>query len=266
MRARDGTPTRKGPMTSTSEFSYRSTTIRGATAHASGGFPYLVTRICSGFHHVIPLPRLPLDDLCERAARQHDANRLPTCLAIAWDNAVGFGADSACTLLETVPFASFTLCDRLQAAVTDVDDAELEERRGLLRRFSEEVGYVVAAGRFVLADRLDILREPSAEEIGRLSGHDVDSVPVGLDLCAQCGKYRGECLDTVAEYQGLVARVRCLCENDTRCAGCGALFSSERLDSGSYNEDDGMVWHIPAFPALSHRCGKPRVPLTLEIP
>ena len=53
---------------------------------------------------------------------------------------------------------------------------------------------------------------------------------------------------------GLVVRVHCRCENDIRCARCGALFGGRKLNANNFDPADRTVWHVPGFAALEHRC------------
>jgi hypothetical protein len=75
------------------------------------------------------------------------------------------------------------------------------------------------------------------------------TIPDGLTRCAVCGELEGEFL-----YKGphdpkpTLASVRCLCDGLV-CGNCG----QERMHrpiSDYYNEEDGRVWHVPAFMAL----------------
>src|SRR2546426_6130422 len=53
------------------------------------------------------------------------------------------------------------------------------------------------------------------------------SVPMGLVVCADCGFWKGECLDPNAEFRGKVMRVHCGCDNWNRCAARSEEHTSE---------------------------------------
>ncbi len=95
-------------------------------------------------------------------------------------------------------------------------------------------------------------RYPTPEEEDRLAGMHCDGVPRGLLPCPSCGEWRGECFDTLCRE--LVVRVHCVCENDNRCAGCGELLHSWKLNSNNFDPVDRKIWHVPGFIGLGHRC------------
>jgi hypothetical protein len=110
------------------------------------------------------------------------------------------------------------------------------------------------ANTYILGDVTKGGRLPTADEEERLAGMHADNVPRGLWPCPRCGEWRGECLDTL--IRELVVRVHCLCENDNRCAACGELLHTRKLNANHFDPADGKIWHTPAFAALGHRCGK----------
>ena len=95
-------------------------------------------------------------------------------------------------------------------------------------------------------------RYPTPEEEERLAGTHADGVPRGLLPCHSCGEWRGECFDTLCRQ--LVVRVRCVCENDNRCASCGELLHSRKLNSNYFDPVDKKIWHTPGFSGLDHSC------------
>ena len=56
------------------------------------------------------------------------------------------------------------------------------------------------------------------------------------------------------QFAGLIMRSRCLCENDTLCAGCGQPLAERRVNANYYDVGDRHIWHVPAFKAFDHRC------------
>lgn len=128
---------------------------------------------------------------------------------------------------------------------------DLADRRGRLREF---VSRRTPSAGYLLGDVTKGGKPATAEERILLEGRQANGVPRGLTRCAACPRWRGSCLDPEPCWDGLVMRVACLCENDTRCARCGLTLAAERLGSNSYDERDGKIWHVPAFMGLSHRC------------
>ncbi len=82
-------------------------------------------------------------------------------------------------------------------------------------------------------------------------------MPVGLVPCAECGGWRGECLDPNPPCHGKVLRVQCRCENHNRCARCGEPFAQFRLNANHYDAGLGVIVHVPGFCALTHACAAP---------
>src|SRR2546426_1431659 len=80
------------------------------------------------------------------------------------------------------------------------------------------------------------------------------SVPMGLVVCADCGFWKGECLDPNAEFRGKVMRVHCGCDNWNRCAACGETLYPFRLNANYYDQREGAVVHVPGFSGLIHEC------------
>ena len=58
------------------------------------GFPYLVTRVVTAHRHIALLPDdMTVDELCDIAQRQFQANKLDTCLVVS-ENRESQPADS----------------------------------------------------------------------------------------------------------------------------------------------------------------------------
>jgi hypothetical protein len=186
---------------------------------------------------------------------QFGANQLPTGVVLGWGRIVYFENGANVRFAGEIPHALVSVTGRMRTLHRQLGDRDLRTRKLELSQFVEQYGTSPnERNSYYLADRMEILREPSGNELALLRGRSRDGIPLGLTECPSCGKYRGECLDSTSGYKGLVVRARCRCENDTRCVGCGAHFATDRLQSGAYNPSDRCVWHVPAFAALMHKC------------
>jgi hypothetical protein len=213
---------------------------------AFDGYPYLVTPLGPGLCHYIVLPGdLGIDELVHLARRQHAANRLRTCLVLGPATAVHL-ADEGETLGE-VPWCNIPVSDGLMGPEEFPPTVDLRERQQRLRAFIAE-----GPASWTVIDSMPG-RPATAEELVRLSGTDLDGVPVGLVRCTVCTAYRGECLGSTQQPY-LVVRVFCRCENHNRCARCLHRLYEHRLDGCYYDEGERTVIHVPAFGGLSHRC------------
>src|SRR5213078_223909 len=96
----------------------------------------------------------------------------------------------------------------LEAAIKEYPArrAEVLRQRGMLPSADFVVGDLTKGG-----------RDATPAELEVLSGRQADSVPNGLSLCADCGLWKGQCLDPSPEFHGKVMRVCCRCENRNRC-------------------------------------------------
>ena len=219
------------------------------------GFPYLVTRIVPGLHHIILLPRGGTAvEYLGFARLQSEYNRLPTCLAVSTDRCVYFPADGNPYASANLPRAGTIVSEALKPVVPVPRSAELSIRRMRLVRI-EEGQYRGPGTTIMFGDLTKGGRPPSPEEENRLAGTHADGVPKGLLPCLSCGEWRGECFDTL--NTGLVVRVHCTCENDNRCARCGGLLSDRKLNANFFYPVDLTIWHVPGFAALEHPCGRP---------
>src|SRR5262249_54037782 len=144
------------------------------------------------------------------------ANRLQTCLAFRPDEALYLEADGAGARTDAPPRGGILVAGKLRPC------AALAPAAGEAARVARLDGYVAAQRRrgYLLGDLRNGVRRASAAEAARLEGGGPDGVPRGLARCGACGEWAGECLDPNPLLRGLVVRVRCSCENDTRCAGC----------------------------------------------
>ena len=107
---------------------------------------------------------------------------------------------------------------------------------------------------FVVGDLTKGGRQATPDDLQALSGRQSSGVPMGLALCADCGLWKGECLDPSPEFSGKVMRVFCLCENRNRCARCGETLYRFRLNGNVYDVRTDTVVHVPGFSGLSHQC------------
>ena len=96
-------------MSSLQSIPFRTIEHDNVAMHAFGGFPYLVTWIAPGLHHLLLLPALEEEMLVEAALAQWTANRLPTCLCLDWDRSVFINDDGEPPPADDIPYASLTV-------------------------------------------------------------------------------------------------------------------------------------------------------------
>lgn len=215
------------------------------------GFPYLVTRIVPAMYHIIVLPDdLGAGDLLDIARRQVQANALPTCLARAADSAI-FIAPGGREDRAEPPRGGIIVTDRLRPCRSFPATGTLTARRSALAR---HVAAVTPRSGYVVGDLTKGGRPATLEETVVLAGRQPNGVPRGLVRCGRCAEWRGRCLDPSPELAGQVMDVHCRCANDNRCAACGGLLHTRKLNANTYNEVDGQVWHTPGFSGLAHAC------------
>ena len=215
-------------------------------------FPYLLTRLVPTLYHVLLVPEGMLrDEAAAAARRQAAANRLPTCLALGPDEALFLDADGGEAWTDAAPRGGNLVVGKLRPC------AALAPAAGEAARVARLDAYVAARrrGGYLLGDLKKGGRPPRPAEAARLEGVGPDGVPRGLVRCGTCGEWAGECLDPSPLLSGLVVRVNCRCQNETRCAGCGRPLHEREVNANYYNPADGQVWHVPGFCGLSHRCG-----------
>jgi hypothetical protein len=200
------------------------------------GFPYLVTRIVPALYHIILLPAgLPRTKYLDLLARQRQANRLTTSLALG-DSTAWYGGE--------------IVTGKLQSSEVFQPTPELIARRARLDRFVTSHN----SGGYLFGDLTKGGRPATPEEREALAGCRSNGTPTGLDPCIQCGEWRGTCLDPNPRFAGMVMTVHCRCENHNLCALCGKRLADRRLNANYYDEDDGIVRHVPGFSGLGHRC------------
>jgi hypothetical protein len=185
------------------------------------------------------------------ALRQTLANRLDTCLVLADNHAVYFGASGDSQKSETPPAGGSVLSGQLLPAIDFLESEDIRARREELEAFAAQTR---ANGGHLMGDLTKGGRPATEEEMGRLAGTEADGRPVGLQRCARCRGYHGTCLDPSEDFRGQVMTVHCACENRNRCARCGEQLYEHRLNANYYDPADGHIWHVPGFCGLSHRC------------
>jgi hypothetical protein len=220
------------------------------------GFPYIISRIAPSLYHINLLPldaRYSFYRLRDIVRRQVDANCLRACFVLDEDKCLYLEPDGRERPSADIPRGGHIEYGKLVLCEPIPETEDLVHREEMLKLYAAPHGS--AGGTMILmGDVTKGGRHPTEEEIRMLRGRQEHGVPVGLERCPRCGEWRGECFDTLDCNADLIVKVRCVCEYDTRCAGCGRPFHERRIDSNYYCETDGKIWHIPGFAALSHRC------------
>jgi hypothetical protein len=215
------------------------------------GFPYLVSNLSAGIFHIALLPSdIDLDDLKRIAWTQTAHSGFGSCLVLGADLCFYSAPNGKISQSGRIPaggvnfLGKLRLCQRVQVG---------KERQVRLREYVAQHGPQGA----VFGDISKGGRRVAGDEIDELGGQQDDGVPVGLGRCDVCGEWRGECLDPDPKFSGLVMRVRCLCDNDTRCARCGYPFGERAVNANYF--DAGTIWHVPGFAAFRHKCSVFRI-------
>jgi hypothetical protein len=216
------------------------------------GFPYLITRVVPAMYHCILLPDdLSIESASEITRRQARANRLQTCLAFKRHRALYIASDGTEHWTASVPSGCILLADYLRPCCAFLDTSVFSERRRRLKEFAEQIRPRVGCA---FGDLTKGGREPTFEESVLLAGTQPSGVPRGVARCIRCGEWRGRCIDPNPRFEGMVMDVHCWCDNDNRCAACGAPLYERKLNANYYDERDRKIWHVPGFSGLSHRC------------
>lgn len=215
------------------------------------GFPYIWTRLVAAFYHIILLPgSYPILDLTEITRKQAQANNLPTCLVLDPAECIYFYPGGQQGVSDRVPRGSSLISSKLKASCHLPQSRELAQRARRLEEFQRQQ----KGGRYVLGDRTEGGRKATEAELQTLSGRQENGVPKGLVQCSSCGKWHGSCFDPIPEFNGLLLRVHCICENDNYCARCGGHLYERKLNANFYRQDIGEVLYVPAFCGLNHKC------------
>jgi len=233
--------------------------------------PYLVIEIVAALYHLTVLPADFGDDDLEAIARaQVEANRLDACLVLGERRVLAIDAEGVERRETEVPFRLFghwisaAVTRRLRTARPLPPTDEVLRRQTALEAAIREYparraevlrqrGMLPPAD-FVVGDLTKGGRDATPDEFQTLSGRQSSGLPIGLARCADCGLWKGECLDPSTEFSGKVMRVACGCENWNRCARCGGMLYRFRLNANVYDVRTDTVVHVPGFSGLSHQC------------
>src|SRR5438046_5438826 len=214
--------------------------------------PYLVVEIVAGLYHLTVLPAEFGDDDLEAIARaQVRAYRLGACLVLGERRVLAIDAEGVERRDTEVPFRLFghwisaAVTRRLRTArpLPPTDevllrqtalDAALKEYPARRAEALRQRGMLPPAD-FVVGDLTKGGRAATPAELAALSGRQPNGVPVGLVQCADCGFWKGQCLDPSPEFRGKIMRVCCRCETQNRCAACGETLHRLRLDPIYYD-------------------------------
>ena len=217
-------------------------------------YPYLIVHPVVGINHILLVPRaLAPPTLYWIAQQQRTANRLPVTIALSEQMSMVYPLEGQASLLRRDPFPGFPVTGAIEGGVRFRRTAELQERAARLDDFVRK--HRMRGFRF--GDPWKDGRRATIEEAQWLFGRQAEGVPAGLRRCAECGDWRGECLDPeLGEAYGedFVVPVRCRCENWNRCARCHRPFEGRRLNSNYYDPRDGNIWFVSGMHALDHRC------------
>ena len=222
------------------------------TTQVFDGFPYLVVRLAPAVYFLALVPvNVARTELAELARRQAVANGLSTCLAFGLCDGVFCEPDGSVQPRDLIPRGGTQVTGPLRLGHEFEHGGEMAARAvrlaAYLRSRLPKAGYV-------MGDLTKGGRPATAAERDRLAGAQKDGVPRGLERCAECGEWRGECLDTNPAGRDWVVHVKCRCGNESRCARCGGLLCDRALNANYYEESTGRVVHVPGFGALGHSC------------
>ena len=233
--------------------------------------PYLVVEVVAALYHLTVLPVDFGDDDLEAVARaQVQANRLDACLLLGERRVLAIDAEGVERRETEIPFrllghwSSAAVTRRLKTARPLPPTDEVLRRQSALEAAIKEYparraevlrqrGMLPGAD-FVVGDTTKGGWQATPDELQALSGRQSSGVPIGLAQCADCGFWKGECLDPSPAFRGKVMRVCCRCENINRCARCGETLYRVRLNANFYDPRIDAVVHVPGFSGLSHKC------------
>jgi hypothetical protein len=222
------------------------------TLPAFDSFPYTIIRICPTFYQILLMPtELAQTELFALASKQVQANKLETCLALGTHAGFDFDRFGETTFAERVPRGGTIADHGLLPAWYGVQPGAFNRRVEALHAYMTAQN---AGGGYLMGDLTKGGRPATPEELRRLAGFNAFGVPNGLEKCARCAYWAGDCLDPNPRFAGQLMRVGCLCANDNRCVRCGQLLYRHRLNANFFDESDGQVWHVAGFCGFSHKC------------
>lgn len=213
------------------------------------GFPYILTRAAPSVYHIALLPAdLGFGGLKEVTRWQVAANKLDSCLVLGPDACIYFAAGRPELESAEPPRGGFNFAGLLRLC------RPFQVTEDACRRLQAYLDQHGPRG-YLFGDLSKGGRYASRDELRRLARSQPNGIPVGLEKCARCGDWHGECLDPSIEFACMVMRVSCRCENDTLCAGCGQPLADRKVAANFYSESEHLVWHVPGIAAFSHQCG-----------
>ncbi len=213
------------------------------------GFPYWNTRLAPGIYHITLLPPAPVPILLEATRLQAHCNQLPVCLVQSDTDARCYLGDGRVVTIDP-PCGGIMFSGVLRPGLIG-DPSSHDLRLRAVRLATLLDGQPDGT---VFGDLTKGGRPATPAEAASLAGFQSDGTPRGLDRCAECGDWKGVCLDPSPMLAGDLVRVHCLCENDNRCARCWGLLHERLLNGNYYNPKDGKIWHVPGFSCMEHRC------------
>ena len=215
------------------------------------GFPYLVVRLAPAYYHFELLPEdRPLGELRDLARLQTSINDLRSCLVLGLSWCFYYNENGEEAASRNAVRGGLIFYSKLHPVRTWKPTPDMLRRHALL------VDYAAALNRESGNSLGDVTRggRPSSPgQLEKLSGNDV---PRGLEKCTACGDWRGRCLDPEAPWVEQVVEIYCRCANQNLCARCLKPLYHSKLNANLYDPDDGSIWYVPGFVALSHRCSR----------
>lgn len=219
-------------------------------------FPYLWTRVVTGFYHIIPLPATVDEATLRTFARyQLTCNQLPTCLVLGPRTSIYINPYGLEEISNCIPRGGIVVDGQLApwAGIEQTDWCEAKSNR-LKAYVARQVPSTRST--YILGDLTKGGRPATPEELTCLAGLNADGVPNGLSRCPICSGWKGQCLDPSPTFHGQLMTVVCRCENDNRCARCYRFLAERKLNANYYKESDGSIWHVPGFMGFDHRCDR----------
>lgn len=216
-------------------------------------YPYYLTFVVPSMYHIIVFPEGERKDLLDLAREQTSYNRLKSCLVLGPQTAIYLNPDGTEVTRSFVPRGGYLCHNKLKPCRSLIEDEKTKERKEFLDKFISSI----KQGGYILGDLSKGGKKPTPDDVRILRGAQPNGVPKYLFPCPTCGDWYGTCLDSIPGIGELVVEVSCLCDNDNRCAACGALLYERKLNSNYFDPRDRRVWHIPGFCGLNHVCKHP---------